>query len=411
MNKYIQLIYTPLGADVTMYREWILLPLLIVVTAAKSPYSYINKCCPENYVVGYRKACIPANSTTTIPSNLKVYNKDIVYVGNFSDIFRIKQYKFADRAFSSAAVDIQPMPDNNRFIIENGGLEWEHPNSYNRWIGIPPSNFCIDYRFIEKKNLTRLGYWITIPGSKDTPKSSMFMTCGAYSFSIYFFFLASFCWMSVMSYDIWWTFRGYAKARPIHRRGERFKFMMYCLYAWGLPLAMTICLGGEKLLYLYMPMLILILCNWIFYILTAFNIWRLSRGTAMLDTAAAGTPQAHRTHRQRFMVYLKLSVVMGLNWLLEIISFLYPGFKMWYLTDSYNILVGLAIFLIFVCKKKILKKLDKRFFRMHEKMHWNPSSKSYTSSISDSNQEAVTLQSKISSQPNGIALHNRSRMD
>nr|QZD25055.1 GPCR22 [Spodoptera exigua] len=478
-----------------MYREWILLPLLIVVTAAKSPYSYINKCCPENYVVGYRKACIPANSTTTIPSNLKVYNKDIVYVGNFSDIFRIKQYKFADRAFSSAAVDIQPMPDNNRFIIENGGLEWEHPNSYNRWIGIPPSNFCIDYRFIEKKNLTRLGYWITIPGSKDTPKSSMFMTCAtlvscffmllvlivysllpelqnlcglilmAYvaslfmaflllaiiqikvhpsitcvglTFSIYFFFLASFCWMSVMSYDIWWTFRGYAKARPIHRRGERFKFMMYCLYAWGLPLAMTICLGvlntvdmkhlpwfvtphipihgcfiegGEKLLYLYMPMLILILCNWIFYILTAFNIWRLSRGTAMLDTAAAGTPQAHRTHRQRFMVYLKLSVVMGLNWLLEIISFLYPGFKMWYLTDSYNILVGLAIFLIFVCKKKILKKLDKRFFRMHEKMHWNPSSKSYTSSISDSNQEAVTLQSKISSQPNGIALHNRSRMD
>lgn len=60
------------------------------------------------------------------------------------------------------------------------------------------------------------------------------------------------------------------------------------------------------------------------------------------------------------MVYLKLSIVMGLNWLLEIISFLYPGFKMWYITDAYNILIGLAIFLIFVCKKKILKKLIKR---------------------------------------------------
>ncbi|XP_035439692.2 G-protein coupled receptor Mth2 isoform X1 [Spodoptera frugiperda] len=477
-----------------MYREWILFPLLIVFTTASTPYSYINKCCRENYFVSVKKSCIPANRTTTFPPDLRVYNKKIEYVGTFNDVFHLRPQMFADLNFGSAAVDIQPMPNIGLYIIENGGLEWELPNSYKRWNEIPPSNFCIDYRFNPRTNKTRLGYWITLPPSPDTPKSSIYLTsatlvscffmllvlivyfllpelqnlCGlilmAYvaslfmaflllaiiqikihpantciglTFSIYFFFLASFCWMSVMSYDIWWTFRGYAKARPIHRRGERFKFMMYCLYAWGLPLAMTIALavlnsvdmkhvpwfvtphvpshgcfleGGEKLLYLYMPMLILILCNWMFYLMTAFNIWRLSRGTAMLDTAAAGTPQAHRTHRQRFMVYLKLSIVMGLNWLLEIISFLYPGFKMWYITDAYNILIGLAIFLIFVCKKKILKKLIKRYLHF-EKMHWNPSSKSYTSSISDSNQESVTLQSKVSSQPNGIVLHNRSRMD
>lgn len=35
-------------------------------------------------------------------------------------------------------------------------------------------------------------------------------------------------------------FRGYAKARPIHRRGENFKFAMYCLYAWGVPFLMAI---------------------------------------------------------------------------------------------------------------------------------------------------------------------------
>ncbi|CAH1638354.1 unnamed protein product [Spodoptera littoralis] len=477
-----------------MYREWILLPLLFAFTVANTPYRYINKCCPENYIVGAKKVCFLANSTTTFPSDLRVYDKNIKYVGNFNNVFRLKPYKFAEQAFRNVAADIGPMTGINVYITENGGLEWELPNSYNRWTHIPPSNFCIDYRFFPKNNATKLGYWITLPTSQDTPKSSIYLTsatlvscffmllvlivyfllpelqnlcglilmayvaslfmaflllaiiqikihpantCVGLTFSIYFFFLASFCWMSVMSYDIWWTFRGYAKARPIHRRGERFKFMMYCLYAWGLPLAMTIAFGvlnsvdmshmswfvtphvpshgcflegGEKLLYLYMPMLILILCNWMFYLMTAFNIWRLSRGTAMLDTAAAGTPQAHRTHRQRFMVYLKLSVVMGLNWLLEIISFLYPGFKMWYITDSYNILIGLAIFLIFVCKKKILKKLVKRYLHM-EKMHWNPSSKSYTSSISDSNQEAVTLQSKISSQPSGIAIHNRSRMD
>lgn len=59
-------------------------------------------------------------------------------------------------------------------------------------------------------------------------------------------------------------------------------------------------------------------------------------------------------------MYLKLSIVMGLNWVLEIISFVWPGFKMWYITDTYNILIGLAIFLIFVCKRKIFRMLFKR---------------------------------------------------
>ncbi|KOB70859.1 G protein-coupled receptor [Operophtera brumata] len=70
---------------------------------------------------------------------------------------------------------------------------------------------------------------------------------------------------------------------------------MYSIYAWGVPLGLTIMLvwinaSGEKLLYLYMPMLILICSNWMFYLMTAFNIWRLSRGTSVLDSAAAGTP-------------------------------------------------------------------------------------------------------------------------
>lgn len=61
------------------------------------------------------------------------------------------------------------------------------------------------------------------------------------------------------------------------------------------------------------------------------------------------------------MVYLKLSVVMGVNWLFEIVSFEFPGFKGWYISDVYNILIGFLIFLIFVCKKDIYRKLYKRY--------------------------------------------------
>ncbi|KAI8437020.1 hypothetical protein MSG28_010414, partial [Choristoneura fumiferana] len=63
---------------------------------------------------------------------------------------------------------------------------------------------------------------------------------------------------------------------------------------------------------------------------------------------------------RRFMLYLKLSVIMGVSWVLEVVSFLAPQFSVWYLTDAYNLLIGVSIFLIFICKKKIYNKLRKR---------------------------------------------------
>ncbi|KOB70860.1 G protein-coupled receptor [Operophtera brumata] len=83
---------------------------------------------------------------------------------------------------------------------------------------------------------------------------------------------------------------------------------------------------------------------------------------------------------------------MGLNWILEVVSFLVPGFRMWYLTDAYNILIGVSIFLIFVCKRKIMRKLTKLYIR-HSKSQWYPgnSTRSNTSS-SENSQETQTLQ-------------------
>ncbi|CAD0201197.1 unnamed protein product [Chrysodeixis includens] len=442
----------------------------------------INKCCPFGKYVGRFRKCQSSNITYSF-SKLKVYDESFYELNaTFDGAFTLIPGKFEETSFIDESVDVS-MLKINLYVMQNGDLNLERPNSYNRWIPISNANYCIDYRVMKDPAKTGIRYWVILPGEA-FPESNMFLTyatlvscffmllvlivyillpelqnlCGmilmAYvaslflaflllaiiqiqqhtpeaciglTMGIYYFFLASFCWMSVMSFDIWWTFRGYAKARPIHRRGEHFKFLMYCLYAWGVPLAMTTGLailnkvdmkhlpwvitphvpdegcfleGGIKFLYLYIPMLILIFCNWVFYLMTAFNVWRLSRGTAVLDSAAAGNKQAHRTHRNRFMVYLKLSIVMGLNWVLEIISFVWPGFRMWYITDTYNILIGFAIFLIFVCKRKIFRMLCKRY-GCHKTLSWYPSSKSYSSSVSDSNQDSATLQLKVHTNPRG----------
>lgn len=248
--------------------------------------------------------------------------------------------------------------------------------------------------------------------------------CIALTAITYFFFLSTFCWMNVMSYDIWWTFRGYAKARPIHRRGEKFKFLMYCVYAWGVPLLMAVMLvvlnsltedlkdhpwivtplipqagcfleGGQKLVYLYIPMLLLILCNWFFFLMTAFNIWRLSRATAVVNSDAAGNPAAHRSQKSRLMIYLKLSLIMGVNWVLEVASFFKPDLYVWKFTDMYNLLMGFAIFMIFVCKRKIYKQLRNRYVT-------KPLRKTNTSSSTIESNLSQETPLQISTHPMGL---------
>lgn len=63
------------------------------------------------------------------------------------------------------------------------------------------------------------------------------------------------------------------------------------------------------------------------------------------------------------MLYLKLFIVMGVNWLAEIISWAMEtktNEYLFYITDFGNSLQGLLIFLIFVCKKRVLRLLNKK---------------------------------------------------
>ncbi|XP_014212232.1 G-protein coupled receptor Mth2 [Copidosoma floridanum] len=72
----------------------------------------------------------------------------------------------------------------------------------------------------------------------------------------------------------------------------------------------------------------------------------------------------HEKDCLRFNLYLKLFIVMGINWSMEIISWLYADNVLkylWYVTDLTNTLQGVIIFLIFVWKDKIKRLLLRRF--------------------------------------------------
>ncbi|KAM3965143.1 G-protein coupled receptor Mth2-like [Aphomia sociella] len=439
----------------------------------------IPKCCPENMYVN-KKQCGNYKEALDF-SNFPIYDENVYDTGTkFKDHFTLEPAKFSNETFQAASYNMNRI--FNIYLTTTGTIFLELPNAFSRWTSLKPSNYCLDYILPNKRvKVPEINIWAILE-DEDSLESNVYMRygmlvscvfmavvlwvycllpelrnlCGlvlmAYvaslliaflmlaiiqtfiftdveclwlTFTVYFFFMASFCWMNIMSYDIWWTFRGYAKARPIHRRGECFKFCMYSIYGWGVPLGLTAFLGiinemdlkhvpwfitpqipdkgcfledGQKLVYMYIPMLIMNAFNWMFYLMTAYNVWRLSRGTAVLDSAAAGTPATHRSQRHRFMVYLKLSILMGLNWILEVISSFKPDLVVWYITDAYNILIGVAIFLILVCKRKIFNKLAKKFQGHYRR---SPYSKSRSSSTTVSNISQDSPQ--VSINPKGFA--------
>ncbi|XP_041975511.1 G-protein coupled receptor Mth2-like [Aricia agestis] len=444
----------------------------------------INRCCAEGEYLQcdsetYVCSCnihdvVYDFSTVQLYSN-KIYGEKVDT--KFTEAFVVIPSFFSNASdeFKMNGISSSKLPQSRTYLGTDGKLQLESPNAYERWTIYGTDNYCVDFvdtdydfyvlllslpetdntiyvyaMFVSSFFLMLvLVVYALLPDLRNLPGKILMayvlsqiiafislsmiqilsflppISCVILTAIVYDSFLSSFCWMNVMSYDIFWTFRSYAKAR-VHRTGENFKFAMYCLYAWGVPLALTammlmmqyadfsdkpwiikplindrgcFLMEGQKFVYLYLPILILIICNWVFFLLTVFNIWRVSRATAVVRSPASGNAAAHRAHKLRFVLYIKLSLIMGVNWLLEVISSFYPQLNGWWVTDMYNLLIGFFIFLIFVLRMKIYKDLQAKFSRVRLN-RWSATNSTInsTTTTSDVSQD-ITLQ--VSQHPRG----------
>ncbi|XP_049956981.1 G-protein coupled receptor Mth2-like isoform X1 [Schistocerca serialis cubense] len=252
--------------------------------------------------------------------------------------------------------------------------------------------------------------------------------CLTAAFIIYFSFLASFFWLNVMCFDIFWTFSGFRSLRGTAREREHKKFIIYSIYSWGCPLillSVTLVMqfhndipdgllrpqfGVKKcwfpdditiLAYFYGPVGVLVLCNIILFILTAIRIAQLKRETAMLK----GTDSRRHDddNRQRFNLYLKLFLVMGVNWSMEVISGLVGGPDyVWYVTDICNTLQGVLIFVIFVWKDRIRRMLMEKFCPKRASTKLSKSTVvTYSTRASPSRLSHGVLNNKVTDNSNG----------
>ncbi|KAF5272705.1 hypothetical protein FQA39_LY07732 [Lamprigera yunnana] len=268
----------------------------------------------------------------------------------------------------------------------------------------------IVYAILPERNLHRkslMCYVITLFGAyllltiiQIYPNDIEYETCKALALVCLFCFMVSFFFMNVMSIDMWWTFSGLRGFTGSKKQKEKKRFLVYSAYAWGMPLLLVIIVTamthsesipadawynpgigdgrcwfrGEypNLLYFYGPMSLIVLSNVILFCITALKIKKVQKDTEML-TRHDSKKHNYERNKERFYLFLKLMLAMGVNWSLEIMSWLInwqvayvpPG--VWYITDFCNALYGMFIFFIFVFKRNIWNLLRQRYYTLSGK--------------------------------------------
>ncbi len=203
--------------------------------------------------------------------------------------------------------------------------------------------------------------------------SSTYIVCFISSILTHFSFLAYFFWMNVMAFDIWHTFSGQIIHQE-HRMSHIFR--NYSIYALSLPMgvvvtsialdlvakttirpeyANTFCWINRRsgLIYLFaLPVMSIMAVNLVFFALTVKSIRKVSNLSQM-----ARHKRTCKNDTTRFLLNVKLAVIMGLTWLSGIIASLTDHTELWYVFTLMNSFQGVWICLAFVCTRKVLKMI------------------------------------------------------
>ncbi|XP_076445639.1 uncharacterized protein LOC143283327 [Babylonia areolata] len=219
----------------------------------------------------------------------------------------------------------------------------------------------------------------------------VFLACAVIAGLMHYFFLASFLWMNVTAVDVWYTFsKAFVKAGDLGKSSKR--FLIYSAYCWLTPLVFlmpaallqvlkpdskvsphygeVMCWLNNKhalLLFFALPLFLLLLVNIVLFLLSACHISRAKRTT----TRILGKEEEEGG---RMAIYVKLTVVMGLTWVLGLLVVLVPGNKVLvYCYVIMNALQGFFICLSFVFTRRVLSLLNDKFCRRRRRFNVNRS--------------------------------------
>ncbi|XP_055382135.1 G-protein coupled receptor Mth2-like isoform X2 [Condylostylus longicornis] len=205
--------------------------------------------------------------------------------------------------------------------------------------------------------------------------------CTFVGYVVYVTILSAYFWLSAISFDLWYNFNNYDKARAY----QNVRFLTYCGICYGTALIYMITAylvqnsgasdsvkpgmgtfycylnvetGYSAVIWLYGPLSCVIIFNITMFILTWRNIKAVS-----YELSRVMDKRNLKSERNQFHIFLRLFVIMGVSWVAEIASYFvgqqYQHF--FYVTDFFNVMQGLLIFILFVLKNDTKKLILKRY--------------------------------------------------
>ncbi|XP_072758054.1 probable G-protein coupled receptor Mth-like 3 [Anoplolepis gracilipes] len=217
--------------------------------------------------------------------------------------------------------------------------------------------------------------------------------CIASALVNYFSSLAAFFWLSVMSFDMWWTFRNVHSLQKNMKQQGKKKFL-YSIIGWGGPvifciiciimeivpsvpeslqpkLIVNMCLfhfSTSKLFYIYGPITTCASISIFLSIYTALKIMQYEKDTArhLKDTES----RCYNENKKWFNLYINLFIIVFLilatkRIVSTTIFWLFKDYAgmIYIILNILDVIQNVGIFIIFVCKKTIMQLLFKHFYQ------------------------------------------------
>jgi len=202
--------------------------------------------------------------------------------------------------------------------------------------------------------------------------------CRALAVLVHYFFMAAFCWMNVIAFDLWKTFSN--KFATSGSGSAIKKLGYYSLYAWLTPLvivciAVTLDFGdftikypslkpryGERacwissrdslIVFFLGPLALCKLFDITSFVFTAVHIARANK---------QGAVARRKKNTCSLLINIKLSLVMGLTWVFAFLANVTNVAPMWYLFIIFNTLQGLFIAVSFLCTRKVGRLVQEKY--------------------------------------------------
>ncbi|XP_060599753.1 adhesion G protein-coupled receptor E3-like [Ruditapes philippinarum] len=209
--------------------------------------------------------------------------------------------------------------------------------------------------------------------------------CIIFGILVHYFFLAAFCWMNVIAFDLWMTFSNRFMTPGSDSKGRK-RFVRYSIYAWTLPTMIVgtalildfvnfdekfynfkpgygknVCWISSRdalILFFAGPLAVFKLLDIISFISTAVHIARAKKEGAMAT---------RRKNTCSFIINIKLSLIMGLTWVFAFVANALNKSYMWYLFIIFNSLQGLFIAICFLCTKVVCRLLCEKYRQLTER--------------------------------------------